>query len=142
MIQTLLDWLKTYPEWTDEHIFVDSTHAMPGNVGLYPMGMEQFSVKEDVLGNVTVRNRNRFRLYRVSAAQAEEWDGARWIERFQNWVQQQSLLGLAPRFGDDPRTERIIAHSGKLHSTDRVGTVRYTVELTVEYEKTAERKGD
>lgn len=138
MIQTILDWLKTYPEWKDAHIFVDTTCSTPGNVGLYPTGMERLSRREDVLGNVTVRNRNHFRLYRVCAGQSEDWDGARWISRFQDWVQLQDMMGLAPHFGDDPKAERIIAHSGKLHSTDRVGTVRYTVELTVDYEKTVE----
>ncbi len=142
MIQTLLAWLKTYPGWEQEWLWVDRTDPAPGNIGLYPTGMRELSRREDVLGSVTVRNRQSFTLCRVTAGQTDGWASAQWIAGLQEWVQSQSLRGLAPVFGDSPGTERILAQAGRLQSACNAGTVKYTVSLTVEYEKTIQKKGE
>lgn len=59
---------------------------------------------------------------------------ASWVMDFQRWVQKQSVLGLAPVFGDSPADERIIAQNGVLLDADQDGTVGiYMVQITATY---------
>ena len=131
MLETMSTWLQTYPGWegTLEFDYVDS---IPGHSGLYPKGIQEVSVREDVLGNKKVRYRCEF-LLRRAAASAEE--NAQWLMDFQQWVAWQDVMGLAPRFGDDPKTERLLAYEGRLDSHKQVGCALYTVQLTVEFTK-------
>jgi hypothetical protein len=55
---------------------------------------------------------------------------------FQNWVQEQSLSGRAPQFGDVPARERIRAEKGGL--TVGAQTVTYTVTLIADFMKVYE----
>ena len=59
---------------------------------------------------------------------------------FQEWVQQQSALGLAPIFGDAPGKERITAQNGVLYEADEEGTATYMVQLSVLFQKNYEVK--
>ena len=54
---------------------------------------------------------------------------------FQEWVQAQSVRGLAPAFGDAPRQERIIAQNGVLYDAQAEGTATYMVQLSVRFIK-------
>lgn len=131
MLETMKTWLMTYPGW-EGTLELDYVDALPGSAGLYPRGMTEVSRREDVLGNVKLRCRWDFLLRRSIAAGEEN---ARWLLRFQNWVAQQDLLGLTPKFGDEPKLERIRAFEGKLDSHKQVGSALYTVQLTVEFTK-------
>lgn len=133
-LEKLRQWLLRYPQWGEGwHLYVDHTDAAPGNAGLYPGGLEELSRKEDVLGNVTVKNRCAFTLYRVATGQQDGKYNAAWLLDFQDWVQQQSAAGLAPQFGDDPRRERLWAQKGKLKTANQTGTGLYAVTLTAEF---------
>lgn len=128
-------WLLTFPGWDNSWVLhTDRTEAEPGNSGLFPLGAEELSRKEDVLGNVTVLCRYRFYLYRV-AEQADPLANAQWLLEFQQWVRQQSATGAAPRFGDDPKQERLRAEKGKLSEISQTGTGTYIVTLTAEFIK-------
>lgn len=130
-LEKVKQWLLGYPQWdAGGLIFIDYTDAVPGNMGLFPRGLEQVSVREDVLGNRAVRCRYHFALYKVAGRWEED---AAWLLEFQNWVQQQSAAGLAPRFGDVPEEERIRAENGKLYKADPAGVVTYAVTLTAEF---------
>ena len=132
VLEKVRQWLVTYPEWEEGNLlYIDFTDAVPGNTGLYPTGVEVVSRTEDVLGQVTLRCRYHFSLYRVGCT-AEEGADARWLLGFQDWVMQQSAAGLAPRFGDEPGRETIRAERGKLKEK-QPGTSVYAVELTVEF---------
>ncbi len=131
----LRNWLLTFPLWNDEwELHTDHTEAEPGNSGLYPLGAEELSRREDVAGNVTVRCRCRFSLYRVTG-QADLQENAQWLLNFQQWVQQQSATAAAPRFGDDPKKERIWAEKGKRIRSTQAGTEKYGVTLIAEFQK-------
>ena len=54
---------------------------------------------------------------------------------FQEWVQEQSVRGLAPIFGDDPQGEKITAQNGVLYSAEDEGLATYMVQLTVQFVK-------
>ena len=128
-------WLTTFPGWDDSWVLhTDRTEAEPGNSGLYPLGGEELSRREDVLGNVKVQCRYRFYLYRV-AQYTDPLENAQWLLEFQQWVRQQSATGQAPSFGDEPKAERLRAEKGKLVSASQSGMATYEVKLTVEFTK-------
>ena len=134
-LEKIAQWLKSFPLWEDNQLHIDYTGAVPGNSGLYPEGVEEITRREDVLGNVTVQNRLHFTLYRVTKGQQDNEENSQWLLQFQNWVQQQSALGLAPSFGDDPKQEKIQAKQGRLKSASQTGTGKYAVAITAEYVK-------
>ena len=131
MLENMKAWLQTFPQW-EGNIQVDYLEAVPGNTGLYPKGITEISRREDVLGNVKVRCRSTF-LLRKTAVDTEE--NARWLLAFQQWVMEQNRLGLTPQFGDEPKTERLLAVDGRLESHAQVGSSLYTVQLQAEFTK-------
>lgn len=134
-LEMLRQWLLTYPNWGESGpLYVDYTDCVPG-AGLFPAGLEELSRQEDVLGNVTVKCRYHFALYRVSAAQEDRAGEAQWLLGFQQWVQQQSVAGLAPQFGDVPGAERLRAQKGKLKEASQTGLATYVVTLIADFTK-------
>ena len=85
-----------------------------------------------MLGNLRTRYRLDV-LLRKNAGKSEE--NAKWLLEFQEWVLEQNRLGLAPQFGDDPKTQRLQASEGQLQSLAQVGSALYTVKLWVEFTK-------
>ncbi len=131
MLEKMKQWLQTFPLW-EGILQLDYAEEVPGNAGLYPKGMTELSCREDVLGNLRLRCRCDF-LLRRRAGKHEE--NALWLLEFQNWVMAQERLGLAPKFGDEPQTERVRAFEGQLHSHEQVGSTMYTVRLSAEFTK-------
>jgi len=138
-LEKLRQWLMTYPGW-DGTLQVDFMDPEPDNAGLFPEGLEETERREDILGNLQILCRYRFVLYRQMEGQQDGTRNAQWLLAFQNWVQQQSAAGLAPRFGDVPDQERIQARNGTLKKTDQVGTGTYTVTLIADFKKVHEVK--
>ena len=136
MLKKMKQWLETFPGWEDVLQF-DYTDAVPGHSGLYPKGITELSSREDVLGNRRTRYSCAFTLRRAAAPGEEN---ARWLLAFQNWVAEQDRLGLAPKFGDEPKTERLRAFEGRLDSQQQVRSAGYTVQLTAEFTKLYEVK--
>ena len=136
MLEKVKAWLQCFPKW-EGSILVDYLDGEPGSSGLYPNGITELSRREDVLGNSKVRCRCTF-LLRRTVIRGE--DNACWLLEFQNWVMEQDRLGLAPKFGDEPKTEHIRASNGKLEKCDQVGSALYTVQLQAEFTKIYEVK--
>ena len=136
ILQAMIQWLKTCPIWEGQ-LFVDFHDGNPGSVGLYPAGVEEIDRREDVLGNVKIRCSCAFVLRRTAGQRGEN---ARWLLEFQNWVMEQDRMGLAPKFGDEPKTERLRAFEGRLDSHNQAGSSMYTVHLTAEFTKLYEVK--
>jgi len=131
-IEKLRDFVTAYPDWeAGKLLFIDYTDGVPGNGGLFPEGITQVTVREDILGGREVDMRLQVCLYRATAAQAED---AGWLLRFQNWVAAQSAGGKAPVFGDVPSRERLYAEKGRLSQRRSGGNV-YSVMLTAEFTK-------
>ena len=136
VIERVRQWVQTFPQWeAGQLLYIDYTGAVPGNAGLFPLGLEERDRKEDVLGNVTVSCRYQFALYRVASGQEDNAANAAWLLEFQDWVRQQSIQGLAPTFGDEPARERIRAEKGRLKDGSQTGTGIYAVQLTAEFVK-------
>ena len=132
-LEKLRQWLLTFPKWEDT-LQVEYTEAEPGSAGLFPLGLEEVSRREDVLGNVQVACRYRFSLYRRTTRQQET--NAQWLLEFQNWVQQQSVDGKTPRFGDVPEAEKMRAEKGTLQNHAITDT--FAVTLIAEFMKVYE----
>lgn len=136
MLEAMKAWLETFPQWEGTLQF-DYADSVPGTMGLYPKGITELSSREDVLGNRKTRLSCAFTLRRTAAGGQKN---ARWLLDFQNWVMEQDRLGLTPKFGDEPASERIRAFEGKLDTHKQVGSAFYTVQLTTEFTKIFEVK--
>lgn len=139
-LEKLRNWIATYPGYDILNTFqVDYTDNVPSNGGIFPSGLVEIAQKRDIFGDVTVRNQYNFGLYYVFHKDPGDDTGAKinadWIMDFQLWVQEQSVRGLTPAFGDEPRTERIQAQNGVLYAADEEGTATYMVQLSVEFTK-------
>lgn len=137
-LETVKEWISTFPGHDILADFqVDYTDKIPSSGGIFPSGLVEISRTGDILGNVTVRNQYNFGLYYVFAKDPGDDAGATinadWIMDFQLWIQEQSIKGLAPVFGDEPHAERIRAQNGVLYTADAEGTATYMVQLSVEF---------
>ena len=124
---------------------IDYADRIPDTAGLFPSGMVEVSRTTDIFGDVTCKNQYNFALYAVLAKTPEDDEGAtsnaEWIAAFQEWVQEQSVSGNAPTFGDNPRTERIIAQNGAIYSADAEGVAVYAIQISASFEKHYSKEG-
>lgn len=137
-LQIMRDFVAQFPDWDIlSSLTIDYTDQVPDCAGLFPNGMVELSRHKDILGRVWARNQYNFALYTNMAKSPDEDEGATfnadWMVGFQEWVQRQSILGLAPTFGDLPREEAITAQNGAIYSVDDEGTALYVVQINVTY---------
>lgn len=129
-------WIATFPEYSILNEFqVDYTDQVPANGGIFPNGLVEVDRREDLLGNITVTNQYNFGIYCVFEKSPGDDAGATvnagWVMSFQEWVQAQSVRGLAPRFGNTGGREVVQAQNGALYEADGAGTATYLVQLSV-----------
>lgn len=139
-LEKIREFVKSYPGADILRDFqVDFTDQIPNNGGVFPNGLVEVGRKADILGNTTVTNQYNFGLYYVFAKPPGDDAGAAinadWVMDFQEWVQEQSITGQAPAFGDDPKKEKIIAQNGVLYAADDEGLATYMVQLSVQFVK-------
>lgn len=139
-LEKIREWLKTFPKFNAISQFsVDYTDNVPANGGIFPSGLVEISRTEDILGNVTVQNQNNFGLYYVFEKSPDDDIGAGinadWVMDFQRWVQEQSCLGLAPKFGNTQDKEKAFAQNGVLYDADIEGVATYMVQLSFIFTK-------
>lgn len=118
---------------------IDYTDQIPSNGGIFPSGLVEVSRRSDILGNTTVTNQYNFGLYcvmeKAPGDDTQATINADWVMDFQEWVQAQSVMGLAPVFGDVPQQEKIIAQNGVLYAAEDEGVATYMVQLSVQFVK-------
>ena len=118
---------------------VDYTDRIPFNGGIFPSGLVEVQRRQDIFGNVTITNQYNFGIYYVfEKAPGDDigaTENADWVMDFQEWVQAQSAMGVAPVFGDTPRKEKITAQNGVLYAAEDEGTAMYMVQLAVQFVK-------
>lgn len=137
-LERITAFVRSYPKADILQTFrVDYTDQVPANGGIFPSGLEEVSRRTDIFGNVTVINQYNFGLYCIFAKAPGDNAGAEinadWLMDFQEWVQAQSVRGLAPVFGDVPRQEQITAQNGVLYDAEDEGLATYMVQLTVRF---------
>lgn len=140
-LERMRAFVASYPDFDILGSFqVDYTDQVPGFGGLFPSGLVEVSRRKWVDGSGgEVVNQLNFALYTVLAKPPGDDEGAsmnaEWQMGFQMWVQEQSMLGLAPAFGDQPRREELTAQNGQLYSADDEGTALYMIQIQVTYVK-------
>jgi hypothetical protein len=139
-LEKVREWLKTYPGYSQlKDLTVDATDPQPANGSVSPAGLIEISRKRDILGNVIVTNQHNFTLYFVFPKAPDDDIGAeenaQWLLGFQDWVQAQSCAQKTPTFGDNKRRESVKAQNGTMYGADADGCAVYSVQLSVEYEK-------
>ena len=126
-----------------ENLQIDYTDKVPNCGGLFPSGLVEVRRRTDLLGNVTAENQLNFALYAMMAKAPGDDAGAtvnaEWGAGLQEWVQEQSAIGNAPTFGDEPHTERITAQNGAIYSADDEGWAVYAIQISAAYTKRFER---
>lgn len=147
-LEKIIAWIATYPGYDILSSFqVDYTDKVPNNGGVYPAGLVEIERRSSIMGVITVTNQYNFGLYYVFAKAPEDDIGASinadWIMDFQEWVQEQSVTGQAPTFGDVPREEKIMAQNGVMYETEgKEGVATYMVQLSVQFKKIYEVKNE
>ena len=139
-LQKIREWLQGYPRITSAMaIQVDYYADHPEKSSIAPSGLVEISRKEDVLGNIVVENQYNFALYFVFPKAPEDDVGAtqnaEFLLGFQRWVQEQSILGRVPTFGDDPGSETVKAQNGEIAYAGPEGIGMYTVLLSINFIK-------
>lgn len=139
-LEKMREFVASYPDADIlSSLKIDYTDQVPDMGGLFPAGLQELVRNTDLLGNVTVTNQLNFALYTVLSKSPEDDVGAtynaEWLLGFQQWVQEQSVLHLAPAFGDDQIIERIMAQNGEIYSADAEGVAIYAIQISVVYEK-------
>ena len=123
---------------------IDYTDQVPDMGGIFPQGLVEVSRTTDLLGNVTTTNQLNFALYTVFEKAPGEDEGAtlnaEWQMGFQEWVQERSVMGFAPTFGDVPAQEVITAQDGQIYSADAEGVAIYAIQISVTYIKKFRRR--
>lgn len=137
-LEQIRAWIARYPGHDILSSFqVDYTDQITANGGIFPAGLVEINRTEDILGNVEVENQYNFGLYYVFEKAPGDDTGAAinadWIMDFQQWVQEQSVLGSTPQFGD--KTKAVKAQNGVLYEANEEGTATYMVQLSVVFEK-------
>ena len=140
-LEKIRGWIATYPGYDILSAFqVDYTDQIPANGGIFPSGLVEVERREDILGNVEITNQYNFGLYYVFAKAPGDDAGAAlnadWVMDFQEWVQAQSIQGLAPTFGSiGAKRETVQAQNGFLYEATTEGTATYMVQLSVRFTK-------
>lgn len=136
-------WLTVFPgNKRLRSLQVDYYTDEPGNGSIAPAGLVEISRSVDIIGNIQISNQYNFALYYSFAKATTEDEGAlenaEWLLELQEWIQEQSVLGLAPVFGDDPAAENIKAQNGSIYDATEEGVATYSVQLSIEFIKNYE----
>ena len=142
-LEKMVKLIKAYPRYDILHdMKVDYTGNVPGVGSLAPSGLVEIARHPDICGNVIAENQYNFGLYYVFEKAPGDNEGAKinadWLMDFQEWIQEQSIIGAAPVFGDAPEYERITAQNGVLFEATEEGTATYMVQLSVLFKKKIE----
>jgi len=137
-LEKMRAFLATYPNYSVlSQLTIDYTDKVPDCAGLFPSGLVEISRRRDVLGGCEVDNQYNFALYTNFEKSPGEDEGAtanaEWTNDFQLWIQQQSIAGTAPTFGDIPRNESMTAENGEIYAAFDEGTALYVIRISANF---------
>lgn len=141
-LETIKNWLSTYPAYNIlGELKVDYIDKAPCS-SISPGGLVEIGRTEDIWGGVVVENQLNFALYAVLEKSPNDTEGAAynadWLMDFQQWAQEQSIQGKAPRFGNTDEREVVTAQNGTIYEADSAGVGIYLVQLCVVYKQAYE----
>lgn len=139
-LEKMREFVKSFPGADVlSELTIDYTDEVPGVGGLFPSGLVEVRRRKFITGGAEVDNQLNFALY----AKLEKAPGddelstinASWLMDFQTWIQEQSVRGLAPVFGDVPQAEKITAGNGEIYSASDEGWALYVIRIQVSFTK-------
>lgn len=144
-LETMREFIQSYPNADIlDSLHIDYTDHVPNMGGLFPAGLVETARRRFILGDVEIDQQYNFALYTVLEKSPGEDTGAtlnaEWLMGFQEWVQEQSALGLAPTFGDVPRKESMVAGNGTVYSADEEGWAVYAIQISASFTKVYGRR--
>ncbi len=137
-IEKMRDFILTCPFIKDfmNGILID-WHSQD-KFGLMPVGQSTISREEDIMGNITVHKQYNFSLYaqNFTVEDVIRIETIGFLDRFSEWIEEESAKGNAPVFGDNPDTEEITAQNGMLYELYENGKFgRYQLQISVIFDK-------
>lgn len=137
-IEKMRDFILTCPFLKDftDGILVD-WHSQD-KFGLMPAGQTTIRREEDIMGNVIAYKQYNFSLYaqNFTITDVIRIETIGFLDRFTEWIEEQSINGTAPVFGDNPGEEEITAQNGMLFQMYEDGQRgRYQIQISVTFEK-------
>lgn len=138
-LEKVREWLKGFDGLPSEFA-IDYTNEVPGNAGLFPNGLVEISRKENIVGDIVVTNQYNFAIYMVFPKMQQEdiqaTINAEWVMNLQKWVQEQSVKGLAPTFGNVAQEqEQMKAQNGMFYGSKDDGAGLYMITLTAQFKQ-------
>ena len=128
--EQLLQWLARCPALTGIDLRVDDLPPAAGTGALFPKGVEQTDRWQNLLGQVTARQKMqlvlRLNLPFVPGDANLSAQTARRLLELQAWVAEQSAAA-------DPMQETLTAGAARLEQANDEGSAVYTVTLTAHY---------
>lgn len=143
-LEKMREWIKTFVDRRGNSIpdifQIDFTNEIPQNASLFPDGMMELSRSKDMGGNVTVSNTYNFGLYVILAKPADvdeiSTNNAEMVMELQQWGQEQSIMQMAPKFGNIQEYNEVIKiNNGKFFGDKENGAGVYMVPITVQFKK-------
>ncbi len=126
-------------EWINGCPFVSEIHptetmlvyggANEGNVLPEPL------VHKDMLGNVAVQKQVNLRIIMKTETLLNHDFATEYLFNLENWIEQQSLSGLAPIIGDEPDNEHIWADSSRYTPSGASETGEFSVPIHIQFKK-------
>ena len=127
-LKAIKELLLAFPQWGEQALAVDA-YTQPEGCGLFPLGLQVLSRREDVQGNTRLRLRQSFLLRRVCYGTRE---ASAWLLSFQQWLLEQPTEALEAVFGSHLQ---LWAELGKQVSSKQPGIGIYEVKIHAQYEK-------
>lgn len=126
-LETIRQWLLTWPGWEGEQPQWDRLTQAPGHTALTCLGLEERQRQQDLQGNTLSLCRLHLQLRRYTLA------GSRpgWPAQLQLWLLEQSAAGLAPQLGC--AQSRLWADGCRQLSCHQPGLCLHQLELWAEF---------
>lgn len=137
-IEKMRDFILTCPFIKDftNGILID-WHTQD-KFGLMPVGQSTISREEDIMGNIVAHKQYNFSLYaqNFTVEDVIRIETIGFLDRFSEWIEEESVKGNAPVFGDNPDIEEITAQNGMLYQLYENGeSGRYQLQISVTFDK-------
>jgi len=140
-LERIREWIKSFPGMPED-MAIDYTHNNPINAGLFPQGRQEISRRKANIASEDVIVTNQYNLslmpifVKSPGDDEQATQNAEWVMDFQQWVQDQSIMGEAPTFGNyDTDSEIIRAQNGMFYNDRDSGVSAYTAVLTIQFKK-------
>lgn len=138
-LEKLKAWIATFPGFDILSGFqVNFIDQIPVSAYPFPAGLVELERHCDIMGNPKTLNQYNFGLYHAFEKDQTMDQAAlslEWVAEFQEWIQDQSIRGMAPVFGDEPQREKIMIPNGMFFKAENADALTYVLQIEVQFYK-------